>query len=145
MVDDRSRPLAGDASTGADSRHVLARSRVTMSPETARRVASNEVAKGDVLGAARYAGLQAAKEADSYLPLYDTVADARVVVDFTVGDDSIDVRVGVTHHSDPPPHVEALTAAAAAALTIYDMCKAVDRTMVIGPVELVVGGDTPED
>ncbi|MGC8511376.1 MAG: cyclic pyranopterin monophosphate synthase MoaC, partial [Acidimicrobiales bacterium] len=60
-----------------------------MSPETARRVASNEVAKGDVLGAARYAGIQAAKEADSYLPHYDAAPEVRILVDFTVGDASI--------------------------------------------------------
>ncbi len=115
-----------------------------MSPATAKRVASNEMAKGDVLGTARFAGIQAAKEADSYLPLCDPVAQVHVLVDFTVGDGFIDVLVSGGHGGDPAPRLQSLTAATAAALTIYDMCKSVDRTMVIGPVELAIESESPE-
>jgi cyclic pyranopterin phosphate synthase len=117
----------------------LASSRVAMLESTARQVEANSLKKGDVLGAARFAGVQAAKATASYLPLFEPVLTRDVVVNFEVGVDYVDVRVEV-----PGDGLEAwmpaLTAATVASLTIFDMCKAVDRTMTIGPVELVNAG-----
>ncbi len=127
---DREAPLTG---------RTLASSRVAMLESTARQVQANSLKKGDVLGAARYAGVQAAKATASYLPLFEPVLTRDVVVNFEVGVDYVDVRVEV-----PGDGLEAwmpaLTAATVASLTIFDMCKAVDRTMTIGPVELVNAG-----
>jgi cyclic pyranopterin phosphate synthase len=117
----------------------LASSRVTMLESTARQVEANSLNKGDVLGAARYAGVQAAKATASYLPLFDPVLTRDVVVNFEVGVDYVDVRVEVPGDG-LDAWMPALTAATVASLTIFDMCKAVDRTMTIGPVELVNAG-----
>jgi len=117
----------------------LASSRVAMLESTARQVEANSLKKGDVLGAARYAGVQAAKATASYLPFFDPVLTRDVAVNFEVGVDYVDVKVEV-----PGDGLEAwmpaLTAATVASLTIFDMCKAVDRTMTIGPVGLVNAG-----
>lgn len=112
---------------------VVAHSRVTMREETARLIRSNEMKKGDVLGAAQYAALQAAKSAPAYLPLLaaGTTLAPRVV--FEVGDDYVDVHVEMTGRG-PECTMPALSAATAAALTIFDMCKGVDRTMAISRV-----------
>ncbi|MHB8826992.1 MAG: cyclic pyranopterin monophosphate synthase MoaC [Acidimicrobiales bacterium] len=113
-----------------------AHSRITMSPATARAIVAHEMKKGDVLGAARYAGVQAAKEAASYLPLSDPEIVHDVTVDFTVGESSIDVTTRVEGTTPIGARMHALSAATVAALTIYDMCKSADRTMEIGPVAL---------
>lgn len=105
-----------------------------MKTETARLVESNAVAKGDVLGAARYAAVQAAKSADAYLPLLDRPFTSAARVTFVIGEDFVDVRVDVPG-AGAPSQMPALSAATVAALTIFDMCKAVDRSMTIGPVE----------
>ncbi len=108
-----------------------------MSPETARRVAANEIAKGDVIGAARFAGIQAAKDAHTYLLALDPLPLSRVTVDARVDADFIDVLASAEATSTETARLHALTAATVAALTVYDMCKSVDRTMTIGPVAVV--------
>ena len=108
-----------------------------MQPSTAARVASNSLKKGDVLGAARFAGVQAAKDAHSYLPLCDPVLVHHVAILFTIHDDAIEVEATVESNLPSVLHMQALTAATVAALTIYDMCKSADRSMVIGPVSRV--------
>jgi cyclic pyranopterin phosphate synthase len=105
-----------------------------MLSETARAVAANEMKKGDVLGAARFAGREGAKEAASYLPLSEPEWVGRITIDFAVGEDAIDVTASVESESDLGARVRALSAVTVATLTIYDMCKSADRTMEIGPV-----------
>lgn len=108
-----------------------------MLPATARAIAANEMKKGDVLGAARFAGVQAAKEAASYLPLSDPELVSGVTIDFTVEAGAIEVTTRVEGTTSIGARMHALSAATVAALTIYDMCKSADRTMQIGPVTLV--------
>jgi cyclic pyranopterin monophosphate synthase len=108
-----------------------------MLPATARAIAANEVKKGDVLGAARFAGVQAAKEAASYLPLSNPELVSGVSVDFTIEESSIEVTASVVGATQIGARMHALSAATVAALTIYDMCKSADRTMQIGPVALL--------
>lgn len=108
-----------------------------MQPSTAARVASNSLKKGDVLGTARFAGVQAAKDAHSYLPLCDPALVHRVTILFTLHHDAIEVEATVESNLNDGLHMQALTAATVAALTIYDMCKSADRTMVIGPISPV--------
>ncbi len=108
--------------------------RVEMLESTAVLVRANALKKGDVLAAARFAGLQAAKAAANYLPLLDPVLTVDVSVDFDIGDTFVAVRVGATGDDSAATWMPALTGATVACLTIFDMCKSVDRTMVIGPV-----------
>lgn len=116
-----------------------ARSRITMLPETVALVVANEMKKGDVLGAARFAGVQAAKDAASYLPLVDPELVEQISITFDAVHDAIEVTTNVEAATQMGARMRALTGASVATLTIYDMCKSADRTMQIGPVELLPG------
>jgi cyclic pyranopterin phosphate synthase len=117
-------------------RRALARCRVTMQPETTAQVASNAITKGDVLGAARIAGIQAAKRTADMIPLCHPLLVGAVYVNFTLGEDYVDVETQVETIDRTGVEMEAMTACAMAALTIYDMCKSIDRTMTIGELAL---------
>jgi cyclic pyranopterin phosphate synthase len=120
----------------ATHRRALARCKVFMAPETTAMVASNAVTKGDVLAAARIAGIQAAKRTADMIPLCHPLLVGAVQVNFQIGDDNIGVEAQVETVDRTGVEMEALTAASIAALTIYDMCKSTDRTMVIGDLAL---------
>ncbi len=133
----REGPLPRDLSPGdATVRRAMARGRVSMLPTTTAAVASNEVGKGDVLATARVAGIQAAKQAALLLPMAHPVLVGNVYVNFTIGDADIGVEVSVDAVDRTGVEMEALVAVTAAALTIYDMCKSIDRTMVVCDVAL---------
>jgi cyclic pyranopterin monophosphate synthase len=117
-------------------RRAIARCKVFMKPETTALVASNAVTKGDVLAAARIAAIQAAKRTPDLIPLCHPLLVGSVYVNFTIGDDSIEVESQVETVDRTGVEMEALTACAVAALTIYDMCKSSDRTMSIGELTL---------
>jgi len=108
-----------------------------MLPETTGKVASNAITKGDVLGAARIAGIQAAKRTADLIPLCHPLLVGSVYVNFTIGDDYVDVETQVEAFDRTGVEMEALTSCAIAALTIYDMCKSADRTMAIGELALL--------
>jgi cyclic pyranopterin phosphate synthase len=99
-------------------------------------VASNAISKGDVLAAARVAGIQAAKRAADLIPLCHPLLVGSVNVNFTIGDDHVEVETQVETFDRTGVEMEALTACAVAALTVYDMCKSADRTMTIGELRL---------
>ncbi len=120
----------------ATHRRALARCRVSMEPATTAKVASNAITKGDVLGVARIAGIQAAKRTADLLPLCHPLLVGSVYVNFTIGDDHVDVEAQVETVDRTGVEMEALTACAVAALTIYDMCKSIDRSMTIGDLAL---------
>src|ERR1700678_850904 len=115
-------------------RRALARCRVEMLPETTSKVANNAINKGDVLGAARIAGIQAAKRTADLIPLCHPLLVGSVYVNFTIGDDFVEVETQVETFDRTGVEMEALTSCAIAALTIYDMCKSADRSMVLGAV-----------
>src|SRR2546426_2227854 len=117
-------------------RRALARCKVFMAPETTAKVASNAVTKGDVLGVARVAGIQAAKRTPDLIPLCHQLTIGSVQVNFTIGDDHVEVESQVDTVDRTGVEMEAMTACAVAALTIYDMCKSSDRTMTIGDLAL---------
>lgn len=117
-------------------RRAIARGRVTMTPQTASAVAQGAIKKGDVLAVARIAGIQAAKRTSDLVPLCHPVMVGAVTVNFEINDDSIDVEAAVDTFDRTGVEMEALTACTVAALTIYDMCKSKDRSMVIGEVAL---------
>jgi cyclic pyranopterin phosphate synthase len=117
-------------------RRALARCKVIMQPDTTSKVASNAMTKGDVLGAARIAGIQAAKRTADLIPLCHPLLVGSVYVNFTIGDDHVGVETQVETVERTGVEMEALTACAVAALTIYDMCKSTDRSMTIGDLAL---------
>ena len=117
-------------------RRALARCRVTMLPETTAKVATNAITKGDVLAAARVAGIQAAKRTADLVPMCHPLLVGSVQVDFTIGDDYVEVEAKVETVDRTGVEMEAMTACAIAALTVYDMCKTTDRTMSIGHLML---------
>lgn len=107
-----------------------------MAPETTAAIASNATAKGDVLATARVAGIQAAKAAATLLPMAHPVLVGNVYVNFMIADDHIEVEAGVDTVDRTGVEMEALVSVTVAALTIYDMCKSLDRTMTIEKVAL---------
>lgn len=117
-------------------RRALARCRVFMDPDTTAKVASNAISKGDVLGSARIAGIQAAKRTADLIPLCHPLLVGSVYVNFTIGDDYVEVESQVETVDRTGVEMEALTACAVAALTVYDMCKSSDRGMTIGELAL---------
>jgi len=129
-------------------REATARARVTMRPETARLIQSGGVAKGDVLAVAQVAGVMAAKRTPDLIPLCHPLPISGVDLNFDLDVERavLEIRATVRVTSRTGVEMEALTAAAVAALTVYDMCKAVDRGMSIGDVELLhkAGGKSGE-
>lgn len=119
-------------------RVAIASGRISMQPETLAMILGGSARKGDVLGVARLAGIMAAKRTSDLIPLCHPIALTKVSVEFTPDEagHAIDCRARAETVGRTGVEMEALTAAAAALLTIYDMCKAVDRGMVIQAVRL---------
>ncbi|HUW68901.1 MAG TPA: cyclic pyranopterin monophosphate synthase MoaC [bacterium] len=110
---------------------------IMMSAETIALVRANGMAKGDVLATARIAGILAAKRTAELIPLCHNIEIDRVAVDFVVGDDRMDIESQAICTDKTGIEMEALTAASVAALTIWDMCKAVDKGMHIEGLRLI--------
>jgi cyclic pyranopterin monophosphate synthase len=123
----------------ATHRVAIAQGRITMLPATLALIAAGTAKKGDVLGVARLAGIMASKKTSELIPLCHPIALTRVAVDFEVLTSEHAVVCSATAETVGPTGVEmeALTAVQVALLTIYDMCKAADRGMVIGDVKLL--------
>ncbi|MCQ3806385.1 MAG: cyclic pyranopterin monophosphate synthase MoaC [Acidimicrobiaceae bacterium] len=117
-------------------RRAIARGRVLMTAETASAVAQGAIKKGDVLAVARVAGIQAAKRCSDLVPLCHPLLVGAVTVDFEILDTSIVIESQVETVDRTGVEMEALTACSVAALTVYDMCKSMDRSMVISEVAL---------
>jgi cyclic pyranopterin phosphate synthase len=110
---------------------------ITMRPETLEKIRQNELAKGDALGVARVAGVLAAKRTDELIPLCHSLPLSDVSVDFEFGENTLTIKTSATTMAQTGVEMEALTAATVAALTVYDMAKAVDKRMTIESVHLV--------
>ena len=117
-------------------RRAVARCEVVMEPGTVAKIASNEMAKGDVLAVARVAGIQGAKQTSQLIPLCHQLNISSVLVSFSLESDRVLVESVVDVIDRTGVEMEAMTACAVAALTIYDMCKAVDRSITIGDLKL---------
>ena len=124
----------GDKATTARSATASVSVRTTAAVIAAIR--SQAVAKGDVLAVARIAGIQAAKRTDELIPLCHSLALDAVEVALELGDEVVLIRATARLHGRTGVEMEALTAAAVAALTVYDMCKALDRGIVIDGLRL---------
>jgi cyclic pyranopterin phosphate synthase len=117
-------------------RQARASALIEMNAETLQAVRENAVAKGDVLQVARVAGIMAAKQTASLIPLCHPVGLDAVEVEFDIAECGIRILATAAVHDRTGVEMEALTAAAVAALTIYDMCKSVDRGMTIRNLQL---------
>lgn len=129
MVDIAGKPVT--------SREATASGRITMSAEVAEAIRENAVAKGDVLAAARIAGIMAAKKTAELIPLCHPLPLTRVTIDLAVDENGVTATAKASTEGKTGVEMEALTATCVALLTIYDMAKAVDKRMMIGEVRLV--------
>jgi len=127
MVDVGGKPLS--------RRRAVARARVQMSPETSRRL--HDLPKGDALATAQLAGIMAAKRTSELIPLCHPLPLSHIEVTLAVEEGSVEITAVVETTAQTGVEMEALTAASVAALTIYDMCKAVDKAVLIGDLRLV--------
>jgi len=117
-------------------RRAVARCKVFMDPDTASKIATGAITKGDVLAVSRVAGIQAAKQTPTLLPLCHPLLVGSVFVNFRIEESHVEVEAQVDCVDRTGVEMEALTACAVAALTVYDMCKSVDRNMTIGELTL---------
>ncbi len=127
MVDVGGKPLS--------RRRAAAAATVRMAPETARRL--RELPKGDALTTAQLAGIQAAKRTSELIPLCHQLPLSHVAVELEVGESSVEITATAETTAQTGVEMEALVAASVAALTVYDMAKAIDREMVIEQVRLL--------
>ena len=127
MVDVGGKPLS--------RRRAVARGLVRMAPETAARLSA--LPKGDAVAAAQIAGIMAAKRTSELIPLCHPLPLSHVSVELSVREASVEIVASAETTAQTGVEMEALTAAAVAALTVYDMAKAVDKEMVVGEVRLV--------
>lgn len=129
MVDVSTKPLS--------VRSAVADGRIALQKQTADLIRKNKVAKGNVVATARIAGIQAAKRTSHLIPLCHTIPLSEVRVEIEVFDDGAQVRCVARTIAQTGVEMEALAGVAVALLTIYDMCKAVDKKMEISAVRLV--------
>jgi cyclic pyranopterin phosphate synthase len=127
MVDVGAKPLS--------RRRAVARAEVRVAPETARRL--RELPKGDALATAQLAGIMAAKQTSVLIPLCHPLPLSHVSVELNVRDAAVEIVATAETTAQTGVEMEALTAASVAALTVYDMAKAIDKEMVISEVRLV--------
>ncbi len=119
-------------------REAVARGEIQMQPETLTLIKSGQAGKGDVLGVSRIAGIMAAKQCSTLIPLAHPLFLTGVEVNFHLQDpDRVEIESRVRTVGQTGVEMEALTAVSVAALTIYDMCKAVDRAMQINNIRLI--------
>jgi cyclic pyranopterin monophosphate synthase len=118
------------------AREAVAAGEVRMARATARRIADRRVEKGDVLAVARLAGIAAVKRTADLVPLCHPLRITGVDLELTLAADRVKITATVRAFDRTGVEMEALTAVAVAALTVYDMCKAIDRAMVLGPIRL---------
>jgi len=129
MVDVSAKPLT--------HRTAIAEARIVMKPETLAAIKAGNVKKGDVLGTARVAGIMAAKRTHELIPMCHPLLLTKVAVDFDYVENGVAIRALVKTQGQTGVEMEALTAASVAALTIYDMAKALEKTMRIENVRLL--------
>lgn len=121
----------------ATVREATATGRIVMTPEAAAAIRAGDVKKGDVLGAARIAGIMAAKKTGELIPLCHPLAIAGVTVELVAEENGVAVTATVRTADRTGVEMEALTAVTVALLTVYDMAKALDRGMEIGAIRLL--------
>lgn len=130
---------------GVVTREAVAAGKVRMAPGTLKLILSQGLPKGDLMATARLAGIQAAKQTGHLIPLCHPLEITHVEVNLSPeGKDALAITASVRTRSRTGVEMEALTAVAVAALTVYDMAKAVDKEMVIGEIHLVEKRKSPD-
>lgn len=131
MVDVTEKPLT--------QREAVARGSIYMKPETLKLIQDKKIPKGDVFNVSRVAGIMAAKKTSELIPMCHPLSITSVNIDFNLNDkkNKIDIEARIKIIGQTGVEMEALTAVSAAALTLYDMCKAVDKEMVISDIMLI--------
>jgi cyclic pyranopterin phosphate synthase len=129
MVDVSNKPLS--------ARTAVASGKIRLQRETVELIKKNEIAKGDVIATARIAGIQAAKQTPRLIPLCHTIPLSEVKIDVAMSKDGAEVKCTARTVAQTGVEMEALTGVSVALLTIYDMCKAVDKKMEMFDVRLV--------
>jgi cyclic pyranopterin phosphate synthase len=135
MVDVSAKPVS--------ARTAVAEGRIALAKETVGLIRKNEIAKGDVIATARLAGIQAAKRTAHLIPLCHTIPLSEVKIDIELLKDAATVSCTAKTVAQTGVEMEALTGVSVALLTIYDMCKAVDKQMAIGDVRLLEKSKRP--
>jgi cyclic pyranopterin phosphate synthase len=137
-IDSKGEARMVDVSQKDDTvREAVVSGSIKMKPATLDKIRQNEIKKGDVLSVARIAGIMAAKRTPDLIPLCHPITIDNITVDFNfVGDDCIRITTTAKSSGKTGVEMEALVAASVAALTIYDMCKAVDKGMTIEQIYL---------
>jgi cyclic pyranopterin phosphate synthase len=118
-------------------REAVARGAILLQRKTLALIFANQMGKGDVLSTARLAGIQAAKRTSDLIPLCHPLNLSHIDVDLRPKRDRVEITATAKIAAQTGVEMEALTAVAVTALTIYDMCKAVDKEMVIGEIKLI--------
>jgi cyclic pyranopterin phosphate synthase len=136
MVDVSSKPISKRVAT--------AEARIALLPETIAKIESNQVTKGNVLATARIAAIQAVKRTGELIPLCHPLPVHHAQVEFENFQEGIRIECRVTTAAQTGVEMEALTGASIAALTIYDMCKAIDKVMVISGLRLLSKSKEPQ-
>ena len=137
MVDVSAKPVS--------IRQAIASGKIRLREETLNLVTKNQIAKGDVLATARIAGIQAAKQTAQLIPLCHTLPLGEIKVDLIASADGVEARCTARTVAQTGVEMEALTGVAVALLTIYDMCKAVDKGMRISDIQLVEKTKRPSE
>ncbi|MFZ3374620.1 MAG: cyclic pyranopterin monophosphate synthase MoaC [Chthoniobacterales bacterium] len=129
MVDVSAKPLS--------ARTAIATGKIRLQPETVDLISENRIAKGDVFATARIAGIQAAKQTPQLIPLCHTLPLSEVKVDIVTSNEGAEVKCTARTVAQTGVEMEALTGVSVTLLTIYDMCKSVDKEMTISDIRLV--------
>src|SRR3954470_14265235 len=129
MVDVSAKPI--------QQREAIARGEIRLQPDTIKKIQSNDIGKGNVLATARLAGIMAAKKTGDLIPLCHPLGVSHCEINFEIRSDQIEITAMTRVSAQTGVEMESLTAVTVAALTIYDMCKAIDKSMEIGAIRLV--------
>ena len=119
------------------NRLAIAEGKIYLTHETIALIRENQIKKGDVLAVAKIAGILAAKQTSSLIPLCHTILIEQIELDFFLESEAVRIQSTVKSEGKTGAEMEALTAVSIALLTIYDMCKAVDKTMKIAEIKLL--------
>lgn len=137
-LDEQGKARMVDVGGKAETQRIaVASGRIAMSPAALAAIRDGTVPKGDVLAAARIAGIMAAKKTAELIPLCHPLALDAVTVDFALEDDGLRATASASLTGRTGVEMESMTAVSVALLTVYDMAKAVDKGMVIGDVRLI--------
>ena len=137
VADDGSARMVDVSAKPISAREAIAAGRIKLQRETLALISENKIAKGNVFATARIAGIQAAKQTSQLIPLCHGLNLTHVDLDLSLGENSVEAKCTARTSAQTGVEMEALTGVSVALLTIYDMCKAVDKQMEISDVRLL--------